>query len=80
MKAVLLSVVLTASFAGLAHADCTRFEDAGGYTVVRNYCSRSVYVRWVDQGACRSGCGVSVGANSVQSVQRPQGNFRKEER
>ena len=58
-----------------ANSTCGRFIDRGGYTVLRNFCSQTVTIRWRDQGHCRTGCAATVGAGREQTVTSPRGSW-----
>jgi hypothetical protein len=66
-------VILIAS--GSAALACAKFHNRGGYWTIENACSRTIYVRWTDQGNCRSGCGARIGGYREQTINAPNGRY-----
>jgi hypothetical protein len=75
IKQSLLAFTLLLASGAAAHATCIQFVNMGGYWVARNACGTLMSVTWWDQGACRGGCGASIGAYSSQTVYAPQGRY-----
>lgn len=75
LKVLALFTLISVSSFEAANAACGEFIDRGGYTVLRNGCSRNLTIRWRDQGACRSGCAARVSGGSEQTVTSPQGSY-----
>jgi hypothetical protein len=82
MKAVLgFAIATAAGVVGLASPLVIPMEaqaQSNCVTLVNNHtfangCSRAVFVSWVDQGYCRSGCGTGISPESYAGITAIQG-------